>query len=88
VATGNTSAPAQDPAGGTVARRSERGPGRLAAWCYDHRRRVLAGWVLAVVVMLLAFGSVVAMGPPDRDHPAGGLACTRPTSRDQLFRRR
>jgi RND superfamily putative drug exporter len=27
------------------------GLGRLAAWCYDHRRRVLAGWVLAVVVI-------------------------------------
>ncbi|MBO0808378.1 MAG: MMPL family transporter, partial [Actinobacteria bacterium] len=25
--------------------------GRLAAWCYDHRRRVLAGWLLAVVVI-------------------------------------
>src|SRR5580693_5464160 len=25
--------------------------GRLAAWCYDHRRRVLLGWLLAVVVV-------------------------------------
>ena len=25
--------------------------GRLAAWCYDHRRRVLLGWLLAVAVV-------------------------------------
>lgn len=26
--------------------------GRLAAWCYDHRRRVLVGWILAVVAII------------------------------------
>jgi putative drug exporter of the RND superfamily len=49
MAIGNASAPAQSPA---VARLSARGLGRLAAWCYDHRRRVLAGWVLAVVAVI------------------------------------
>ena len=33
------------------ASRGLSGLGRLAAWCYDHRRRVLAGWVLAVVAI-------------------------------------
>jgi hypothetical protein len=33
------------------ASRGLSGLGRLAAWCYDHRRRVLAGWVLAVVTI-------------------------------------
>jgi len=28
------------------------GLGRLAGWCYDHRRRVLLGWVLAVVAVI------------------------------------
>jgi hypothetical protein len=27
------------------------GLGRLAAWCYDHRRRVLGVWVLAVIIV-------------------------------------
>jgi RND superfamily putative drug exporter len=25
--------------------------GRVGAWCYDHRRRVLAGWMLAVIAI-------------------------------------
>jgi putative drug exporter of the RND superfamily len=25
--------------------------GRIGAWCYDHRRRVLAGWILAVIAI-------------------------------------
>jgi uncharacterized membrane protein YdfJ with MMPL/SSD domain len=29
----------------------DSGLGRLAGWCYDHRRRVLAGWLLAVVAI-------------------------------------
>jgi hypothetical protein len=33
--------------GASVPRPAEHGPGRLAAWCYDHRRRVLASWLLA-----------------------------------------
>jgi RND superfamily putative drug exporter len=28
------------------------GLGRLAAWCYDHRRRVLLGWLLALVAII------------------------------------
>ena len=36
----------------TPTRWSERGLGRLAAWCYDHRRAVVAGWVLAVVAVI------------------------------------
>ncbi len=40
---------AQSPAGVNIARSPQNGLGRLAAWCYDHRRRVLLGWLLAVV---------------------------------------
>ena len=36
----------------TTARPTARGLGRLAAWCYDHRRRVLLGWLLAVVAII------------------------------------
>jgi putative drug exporter of the RND superfamily len=52
MAIGNASAQAQGPAGAAAARLSARGLGRLATWCYDHRRRVLAGWVLAVVAVI------------------------------------
>jgi putative drug exporter of the RND superfamily len=52
MAIGNASAPAQSPAGAAGAGHPARGLGRLAAWCYDHRRRVLAGWVLAVVAII------------------------------------
>ena len=31
---------------------STHGLGRLAAWCYDHRRRVLGIWMLAVVAVV------------------------------------
>ena len=34
-----------------TARHSSGLLGRLAAWCYDHRRRVLLGWLLAVLVV-------------------------------------
>jgi RND superfamily putative drug exporter len=34
-----------------MARHSSGLLGRLAAWCYDHRRRVLLGWLLAVLVV-------------------------------------
>ena len=77
MAIGNASAPAQSPAGAAVARLSARGLGRLAAWCYDHRRRVLAGWVLAVVVVI-----GLAQWAGSR------LARTQPATRDQLVRRR
>jgi putative drug exporter of the RND superfamily len=26
--------------------------GRIGAWCYDHRRRVLAGWILVVIAII------------------------------------
>jgi RND superfamily putative drug exporter len=42
----------RSPAGADVARPAASGLGRLAAWCYDHRRWVLAGWVLAVVAVI------------------------------------
>ena len=41
----------QSTTGANAARSASSGLGRLAAWCYDHRRRVLAGWVLAVVAI-------------------------------------
>jgi putative drug exporter of the RND superfamily len=41
----------QNPIDPNAARSAPTGLGRLAAWCYDHRRRVLLGWVLAVVAI-------------------------------------
>src|SRR3974377_1296917 len=52
MAIGNASAPAQSPADAAVARLSARGLGRPAAWFYDHRRRVLFGWLLVVVAII------------------------------------
>jgi putative drug exporter of the RND superfamily len=43
---------AQTPTGANAARPAETGLGGLAAWCYDHRRRVLAGWLLAAVAII------------------------------------
>src|ERR1700685_4368128 len=43
---------AQSPADVNAARSSATGLGCLAAWCYDHRRRVLACWLLAVVAII------------------------------------
>src|SRR5690242_9044116 len=34
------------------------GLARLAGWCYDHRRRVLAGWILVVVAIIGLSGAV------------------------------
>src|SRR6516225_3571157 len=42
----------RSPAGANVARPAASGLGRLAAWCYDHRRRVLLGWLLVVVAII------------------------------------
>src|ERR1700689_910985 len=42
----------KSPIGVNVARSPRSGLGRLAAWCYDHRRRVLLGWFLAVVAII------------------------------------
>jgi RND superfamily putative drug exporter len=45
-------ATAQSPTAANIGRSPQNGLGRLAAWCYDHRRRVLAGWLLAVVAII------------------------------------
>jgi len=45
-------APAPGPVATNVARSPDNGLGRLAGWCYDHRHRVLLGWVLVVVAMI------------------------------------
>ncbi len=34
------------------------GLARLAGWCYDHRRRVLTGWILVVLVVIALSGVV------------------------------
>src|SRR5215470_11450658 len=41
-----------NPIDANAARPARDGLGRLAAWCYDHRRRVLLGWLLAVVAII------------------------------------
>jgi RND superfamily putative drug exporter len=46
----STPVPARSSA--STARMAERGLSRLGAWCYDHRRRVLTGWVLAVLAVI------------------------------------
>jgi RND superfamily putative drug exporter len=43
---------AQTPTSANAARPAETGLGGLAAWCYDHRRRVLAGWLLAAMAII------------------------------------
>ncbi|MGB6455982.1 MAG: MMPL family transporter [Streptosporangiaceae bacterium] len=42
----------QSRTGPNTARARQDGLGRLAAWCYDHRRRVLLGWLLAMVAVI------------------------------------
>jgi hypothetical protein len=40
---------------GQAARAASATPGRLGrigAWCYDHRRRVLLGWIIAVIAII------------------------------------
>lgn len=37
----------QSPIGTSASRPAEHGLGRPGAWCCDHRRRVLASWLLA-----------------------------------------
>lgn len=34
------------------------GLARLAGWCYDHRRRVLTGWILVVLVVIALSGVI------------------------------
>ncbi len=45
-------ASAKSPVGAKIARSPRSGLGGLAAWCYDHRRRVLVCWLLAVVAVI------------------------------------
>src|ERR1019366_10808605 len=45
-------ATAQSPTSANIGRSPQNGLGPLAAWCYGHRRRVLAGWLLAVVAII------------------------------------
>ncbi len=45
-------ASAQNPADANIARSPQNGLGRLTAWCYGHRPRVLLGWLLAVVAII------------------------------------
>ncbi len=49
---GTQMATAQSSIDANAARSPQNGLGRLAAWCYDHRRRVLVGWLLAVVAVI------------------------------------
>jgi len=32
--------------------------GRIGAWCYDHRRRVLVGWLVGVVAVIALAGAI------------------------------
>jgi RND superfamily putative drug exporter len=43
--------------------------GRIGAWCYDHRRRVLLGWILAVI----AISAVAATAGPRFENDFGGV---------------
>ena len=43
--------------------------GRIGAWCYDHRRRVLAGWILAV----LAIAAVAVVAGSRFENDFGGV---------------
>src|ERR1017187_6628854 len=47
--TGGTSNPGAPAGQRTVAEQSFLG--RLAGWCYDHRRRVLVLWILGIVAL-------------------------------------
>ena len=71
-------ASARNPIDPIAARSASNGLGRLAAWCYDHRRRVLLGWVLAVVTVV----GLAGRRPDGRPVPA-----RTETARAQLFRR-
>jgi hypothetical protein len=76
-------ATAQSLTAANIARSPQNGLGRLAAWCYDHRRRVLAGWLLALAAIIgLAHwtGSRLDSNSPvsDADQLAGGGPGLRP----------
>jgi RND superfamily putative drug exporter len=50
------------------------GLGGLAAWCYDHRRRVLVGWVVVVVAVIGLSG---AIGSAFSDNFASGNSASQ-----------
>ncbi|WP_328404757.1 MMPL family transporter [Nocardia sp. NBC_00403] len=43
-------------------------PGRIGAWCCDHRRMVLAAWIIG---LLAAFGAAGSLGPHFKDNFGG-----------------
>ena len=43
---------AHGPTGVNMARSPRNRLGRLAGWCYDHRRWVLIGWIVIVVAVI------------------------------------
>jgi putative drug exporter of the RND superfamily len=50
------------------------GLGRLAAWCYDHRRAVLGGWIVVVVAVIGLSG---AIGSAFSDNFASGNSASQ-----------
>jgi MMPL family protein len=70
---------APSPAAANVPRSRQNGLGRLAAWCYDHRRGVLGGWVLVAVAIIGITqwaGSRLDAPGTGRQLSADGLAAT------------
>ncbi|MFD7842165.1 MMPL family transporter [Nocardia sp. NPDC059764] len=43
-------------------------PGRIGGWCYDHRRIVLAAWIIGLLAM---FGAASGLGPHFKDNFGG-----------------
>ncbi|MFF0608115.1 MMPL family transporter [Nocardia tengchongensis] len=43
-------------------------PGRIGGWCYDHRRIVLAAWIIGLLAL---FGAASGLGPHFRDNFGG-----------------
>ena len=52
MANDNTSASSGQKSGPSTEQVEKGGLGRLAGWCYDHRRQVLMGWLLAVMAVI------------------------------------
>jgi hypothetical protein len=64
------SASAEEQVGERAGRPSRSGPGRLAAWCCDRQRRMLAGWVLATAGVI-GLAQAIGTGPPPTVARAG-----------------
>jgi putative drug exporter of the RND superfamily len=56
--------------------------GRIGTWCYDHRRRVLAGWILAVI----AIAAVAVVAGSRFENDFGGVGQSQQVQ-DLLTRR-